>query len=88
MINYSNMTREEAVSLVGEQAVLSAEKENCEPTGRHWDGPVEFSAGFRAVDADGDRVTVVVYYYQSRQEVEEADDLGDLNWVVDHYRVV
>lgn len=87
-IDFDNMTREEAVAVVGEQSVCEVERENCDFTnGVRDDGLTEFAASVKATDRDGESVTLRAMYYQPSDDVDGVEDLSDLKWVVDHYRV-
>ena len=90
-----NLTREEAIKIAGEAAVNAVETENCDFTNRvgyngscQGDSEVEFSAAVKCADADGDEATLVVYYYQSAEAVDSAQELGDLDWQVEGYEIV
>ena len=85
-------TRDEVIALVGLAAVLEAEADNCDYTNRVMANSdlTEF-AGYSDYTAAGDRV--VAYYYQPsdvlREMAEAGDnDLGGLNWKIDHYKIV
>ena len=88
-----NLTRDEAVALVGEDAVDRVENEDCDYTGRvsadlDCNNATEFSASV-VIPATEDREkrTLTVYYYQDRGRADETEDLGDLDWVPGHYTV-
>ena len=87
-----NLTREQAVELVGENAVAAADNDNCDFTNRcmdDCDSVIEFSGSSEAVDKDGYECSVIAYYYPSAKEVEDAgDDLGNVNWVIEGYEVI
>lgn len=91
MSRKGKMTREEAVAMVGLDAVERVEKENCDFTSRcqcDGDTAVEFSATVDATDTDGDRVSLVAYYYQQQEDVESCENLDELNWEIEGYEVV
>lgn len=88
-----NLTREQAVEIVGEIAVSKAEEKNCEPTNRvgyngacQGDELTEWSASV-AVGDD----TLTVYYYTSNEDDQiMADNDGDgsyIDWVVAGYEI-
>lgn len=84
------MTREEAIKIAGLEYVEQAESENCECTcrvtaGTEWDGYTEFSA---SSDFNENMDRVVVYYYQPTELCLETEDLGSLDWEIDHYEVI
>lgn len=91
MSKKGTMTREEAVALVGEKAVLAAESKNCEPTGRlqtDGDDSVEFSASVDCNDAEGCSCVITVYYYPTQEQLDNAgDDLSNVAWVIAGYEV-
>ena len=91
-----NLSREEAVAIVGETAVSKAESANCEPTNRvgyngacQGDDLIEWSASASAEDKDGTDCTVTAYYYTSQDEIDAAgDDLSNVDWKISGYEVV
>lgn len=86
-----NLSRDEAVKIVGEKAVAAVENENCDFTNRvqtDGDTGVEFSASVVCEDQDGDRVTLVAYYYQEEEDLEGVEDLGGLDWEIEGFEVV
>jgi hypothetical protein len=90
-----NLTRSEAVAIVGEAAVATAEAENCEPTNRvgyngaiQGEDLIEWSGSASAEDKDGNECTVTAYYYTSQEEIDAAgDDLSNVNWKIYGYEV-
>lgn len=91
-----NLTRAEAVAIVGEAAVSKAEEANCEPTNRvgyngacQDDDLIEWSGSSSAEDKDGIACTVTAYYYTSQEEIDAAgDDLSNVDWTIAGYEVV
>ncbi len=94
-----NLTREQAVAMVGEAAVCAAEEQGCEPTNRvgyngscQDDELCEWSACVSATDTDGYECAVIVYYYTDNQDDETmANNDGDgasIDWVIAGYEVV
>jgi hypothetical protein len=84
MSTKGNLTREQAVAQVGEQAVAEVNAENCDFTNRVMDGGlVEFSASVR-VGND----TLTAYYYQDQSAVDAAEGLDQLNWEIEGYEIV
>ena len=85
-----NLTREAAIALVGEDAVKAVESQNCDYTNRvqtDGDDSVEFSAGVRARNKDGDQVTLLAYYYQDQAAVDAAEQLDELDWEIEGYEI-
>lgn len=90
-----NLTREQAIELVGEAAVTKVDAENCDFTNRvgfngsvQGDDEVEFSASVSCEDKGGYEVSLVAYYYQDAKAVDATDDLGSLDWQVEGYEVI
>ena len=90
-----NLTREQAVDIVGEAVVASVDAENCDFTNRvgyngsvQGDDEVEFSASVACEDTDGCDCSLVVYYYQDADDVHATDDLGSLNWEIEGYEII
>lgn len=83
------LTREQAVALVGQGFVEQVEEKNCDFSNRVTsDGTVEFVATVNAgKDEDGFDLTISAYYFQDADAVDSVEDIGDLNWSVDHYTV-
>lgn len=89
-----NLTREQAIELVGLAAVETVETESCDFTNRvgyngacQGDDEVEFKASVSCDDKDGDEVSLVAYYYQDADDVKE-NDLDCLDWRVEGYEVI
>lgn len=90
-----NISREEAVAIVGEAAVSKAESTNCEPTSRvgyngacQGDDLIEWSASASAEDKDGKACSITAYYYTSQEEIDDAgDDLSNVDWTISGYEV-
>lgn len=92
MSNFANLSRAEAISVVGEAAVNLVDADNCDYTNRcmqaHEDHLVEFSASISCVDADGCECSLIAYYYQEQTDIVEAEgQLDVLDWSVHHYAV-
>ena len=92
------MTREEAIKAVGIEWVEAVEKESCDFTNRvtsgtEWDGYDEFSATLEFdsgeyVNFENDSYCgIVAYYYQKSEDVNATEDLGSLDWEIDHYEL-
>lgn len=89
-LDLDNLTRAQAVSLVGEDAIAKLDNEDCDYTGRllpDHDDRYEFSATVNAEDADGYSVVVTAIYYQAKDDVDELEDLGGLDWDVAYYQI-
>ena len=93
-----NLSREEAVEIVGVEAVNSVDAMPCEPTGRvgyngacQGDALCEWIACADAVDKDGNECVVVAYYYTTNdddQAMADADGDGSaINWKIAGYEV-
>jgi len=98
MSTKGNLTREQAVAIVGEAAVDKAERENCEPTNRvgyngacQNDDLCEWSACVSCEDKDGNDCTLVAYYYTTNEQDQAmADAYGDgsaIDWEIAGYEV-
>lgn len=86
-----DLTREQAIELVGLAAVEAVEKENCDFTNRLIDPVfdiVEFSACVACTHADGDDCILTAYYYQTNEDIDESGgELGNLDWGIEGYEV-
>lgn len=90
-----NLTREQAIDLVGEAAVTKVDAENCDFTNRvgyngsvQGDAEVEFSASSSCEDKDGSEVTLLAYYYQDAGDVDSAEGLDGLDWEIEGYEII
>lgn len=99
MSKKGSLSREQAISIAGEEAVTRAEGMNCEPTGRvgyngncQGDDSCEWRASVRFVDKDGVEDGVLeVYYYTSNEEDQAIADAGDgsvIDWHISGYQVI
>ena len=85
------LTRDQAVAAVGEEAVKAVEAENCDYTNRLMPGGfedvVEFAASSQCTDTDGTACTLVAYYYQDATDVAAAQELDHLDWEIRGYEI-
>ncbi len=93
-----NLTREQAVAIVGEATVNSVESKNCEPTNRvgfngacQNDSLTEWSASMHCQDSEGNDVALVAYYYTTNEQDEVMAETGDgasIDWKIEGFEVV
>ena len=91
-----NLTREQAICIVGTALVEKVDTESCDFTNRvgfngscQGDSEVEFSASVSGIDVDGYDIVLTAYYYQSADSVDECgDNLSNLDWVITGYEIV
>ena len=99
MSTKGNLTREQAVAIVGEEATKAVEAKNCEPTNRvgyngacQGDAFCEWSASVSATNTDGDDVTLVAYYYTTNEQdqimAENSGDGSYIDWEIAGYEVL
>ena len=88
------LTREQAIEIVGADAVANVDQENCDFTNRvgynssyQGDDEVEFSASVMAKDKGGNDVSLIAYYYQDAKAVDE-NKLDCLYWEIRGYEVI
>ena len=85
------VSKEQAIAIVGVEAVNAVARENCDFTGRIMDmadDGVEFSASVSAANKDGEDCTLTAYYYPTQGELDGAgDDLSNVNWEIAGYEV-
>lgn len=90
-MKHGTISRKEAIEIVGLEMVEKVDKENCDFTNRiqtDGDTSVEFSSSVQGEDLNGDDCTLVAYYYQDQDDIDEAgDDLGNLDWEVEGYEI-
>ena len=79
-----NLTREQAIEIVGADAVISVEDKSCDFTNRVMDGGmVEFAAS--VVTSEG---VLTAYYYTSQDEIDAAgEDLSNVDWEIYGYEI-
>ena len=90
-----NLTREQAIAIVGELAVDKVDRENCEPTNRvgyngacQDDELIEWAASVLCADKDGYECRVRAYYYTTNEEIDAAGaDLSNVDWEISGYEV-
>lgn len=85
------LTREQAIQKVGAKAVESVEAENCDYTGRlqtDGDTSVEFSASVHCTDTEGMPCSLIAYYYQAEDDLEDVDDFSLLDWEIEGYEII
>lgn len=89
----TNLTREQAIALVGQGAVTRVENESCEPTNRvGYNGACQGNAltEWSATVQIDSETRITAYYYTDNDEdamAAECDDLSCINWEIDHYTV-
>lgn len=88
------LTREQAIEIVGEDAVAKVDQKNCDFTNRvgyngtcQGDDEVEFSASVSAEDKDGNDASLIAYYYQGAEAVD-GNELDCLDWEIRGYEVI
>ena len=84
------ITREQAITEMGIEAVEAVEAANCEPTSRllpEPDNRYEWSASVSRGD-----LTLIAYYYTTPEDQQTmADHDGDgsyIDWTVDNYEII
>lgn len=87
-----NLSREQVIKLVGKSLVNKLDNENCDYTNRvqtDGDEAVEFSASVTFTPLDGIQRTLIAYYYQDPEDLDEIEDgdLGVLNWEIEGYEI-
>jgi len=89
------LTREEAIEIVGVDAVDAVDGISCEPTNRvgyngscQGDEETEYACSVEAKDKDGNDVHLIAYYYQDADTEDEENDLDALVWNIEGYEVV
>ncbi len=89
-----NLTREQAIAIVGEASVLELDAEGCDFTNRvgyngtvQGDAEVEFAASVSAKDENENDVSLIAYFYQDAEDVDAAEDLDMLSWTIEGYEV-
>lgn len=94
------MTREEVVSIVGEEWVQAVEQENCEcdcfvndGARESWSGTVLFNHGGYVAFPNGEEyIGIKAVYYMDPELTTKKDDedidLGSLDWEIDHYELI
>jgi hypothetical protein len=93
-MRHGKLTRDEAIAVVGEEAIRKLDETNCEPTSRlqtDGDEDEEWSAYIRTPDKCGERVTVEAYYYitpeQSQIMADHDGDGSSIDWTIEGYEI-
>lgn len=93
-----NLTREQAIEMVGESAINEVERKNCEPTCRvgyngacQDDDLCEWSASVACKNKDGDDVILTAYYYTSNEDdkimAENSGDGSYIDWEIAGFEI-
>jgi hypothetical protein len=92
-----NLTKDQAISIVGQNAVDAVERENCEPTNRvGYNGACqnndlcEWSAGVSCKTKDGNDRILLAYYYTTNEQddlIAETGDAGSIDWIIEGYEI-
>jgi hypothetical protein len=82
------LTCSEAAKEVGKYIIKKLDKEDAEFTNRITDGTqddgfTEFSASLELKDGR----TIEAIYLQPNEDVESCQELSDLEWTIDYYRI-
>ena len=85
-----NMSREEAVVLLGEHLIKEVESLNCDFTNRvtdgtEWNGFTEFMSSLKL---GNNNYHINAYYYQKNEDVENTEDLSSLKWEVQKFELI
>jgi len=89
----NEMTRQEAIKIVGREEVERVERENCEPTNRLISDS-NLTEWIATIDLENGDGCLEIYYLttpQDEKEVEEnGGDLGAIDWEnrIDHYSII
>ena len=93
MSKKGEMSREQAIELLGAKIIELLDDDNCEPTGRvqcDGDPDEEWSSSVPTKDPngyyDGDNAATLTAYYYPAQQIELADDI-EITWAVYGYDI-
>ena len=89
-MRHGKLTREQAILEAGKEVVEKLDHENCDFSGRvqtDGDQSVEFTASLHYTDAEGERRTLIAYYYQMQDALDKVDELDQLDWEIEGYEV-
>jgi hypothetical protein len=80
-----NVSREEAIAIVGVDAVKEVEAANVDFTNRVTDGTpyngwTEFASAVAATDKQGEPCTLTMYVYIDSDHLVDCEDLSNLDW--------
>lgn len=82
-----NLTEAQTIELCGEEIVDKLSYKNCDFSGCTTpDGLIEFTASIQLDDHE-DYYFLIAHYYQTEEDVENAEELDQLEWEIDHYSV-
>ena len=77
MYDQDNLTRDQVIKLFGADLIDQLDRESCD-----WDSPDTWTAHIDV--GEGDYLTAV--YYMDDEQTQEAEDLSNLAWEIDHYK--
>ena len=85
-----NLSREEAISLLGEKLIKKVEAVNADYTNRvtdgtEWNGFTEFMS---SLELGNNNYHINAYYYQKNEDVENTEYLGNLKWEVEKFEII
>ena len=88
--DFENLSREEAVALLGERLISDVESLHCDYTNRvtdgtEWQGFTEFMS---SLELGNNNYHINAYYYQKNEDVEKTEDLGSLKWEVEKFEII
>lgn len=87
-----NITREEAISIAGIDAVENVETKDCDYTNRiqtDGDEGIEFSSSVIFIDEDDYERTLITYYYQYQEDIDAVENnLELLDWTIYGYEII
>lgn len=86
------LTRDQAITKIGIEAVETVEEMHADFTNRVMgDEEVEFSSSHNLIEQENDIDGITVYYYQDKKLFDELDEesfeLSDLTWEVAGYEI-
>jgi hypothetical protein len=87
-MRHGKLTRDQAIVEASKEVVEALDRENCDFSGRvqtDGDQSVEFTASINYTDAEGERRTLVAYYYQMQDALDKVEELDQLDWEIEGY---
>jgi len=88
VLSGQNLTREQAIEIVGVDVVEKLETENCEYSRNRNNSSIQEWTSHLKIDNECEFSRITAHYFVTDEEIKEAkDDLSNIDWKINHYSV-
>lgn len=88
-MDLNNLTREEAVKLVGEDLVKQVDSEDCEYSSYdELNKTQEWTAHTEVDDDNSEYRLLTTHYFVTDEEISAVENLDDVDWKINHYSLI